>query len=118
MNTKEFITCLFEIECNAHIAHLQTKSFAQHTALGELYEGISDLRDSYCENFQAIYGIIKGYPSTMKIIEGKDMVIYLKGEVKQFREYRKTIMESELQQMIDNVIEFVNKTIYKLTNLS
>ena len=118
MNTKEFITCLFEIEVNAHIAHLQTKSFAQHTALGELYEGIVDLRDSYVENYQSIYGIVKGYPKTMEICEGKDMVIYLKTEVKKFREYRKTIMETELQQMIDNVIEFVNKTIYKLTNLS
>lgn len=117
MTTQEFISSLFEIRITAHIAHLQTSSFAEHKALDELYNDIVELTDSYVEAYQGIYGILKSYPQ-FKIYEGADMANILKAKVKEYREFRETVKETELQQKIDDVIEFFNSIIYKLKYLS
>lgn len=113
MTVAEYLNHLFEIEVNAHIAHLQTRSYAQHKALDELYTSIVGFRDSYAEAYQGIYGIITGY-SSIKTQEGIEMIKYLQLKVISFRKYRESVKETELQQMIDDVIEFINGIIYKL----
>lgn len=40
---------LFYLSDAAHKLHLDTKSFAQHKALGKLYEGLIDFRDEISE---------------------------------------------------------------------
>ncbi len=45
----------------AHIFHLQTPSFAAHTALQLYYEGIVPLVDGFVESYQGKNGIITGY---------------------------------------------------------
>lgn len=117
MITKDFISSLFEVRINAHIAHLQTNSFAKHKALGELYTDIVDLTDSYVETYQGINGILKGYPQ-IKIQENLDMAIHLKTKIEEYRKFRKAVTETELQQKIDDIIEFFNTIIYKLKYLS
>ena len=118
MKIQEFINCLFEIRINGHIAHLQTKSFAEHKALDELYTGIVDLTDSYVETYQGIYGIITDYNEKISVKNGLDMTKYLMEERKKFREYRKEVLQTELQQKIDDIIEFLDTIIYKLKFLS
>ena len=111
--TSEFMTMLFSIEVVGHIAHLQTTSFAAHMALNELYQGMPELRDAFAEAYQGQYGIIKGYKS-VEPQEGVDMVSYLRNCVKEITEFRSTITEGYLQQLIDNILEFLNGVIYKL----
>lgn len=117
MTIQEFISSLFEVEVNAHIAHAQTLSYAQHKALDELYKDIVELRDSYIETYQGIYGIIKDYKE-IKIEENLDMVTYLKMKIIEYRKYRILVKETELQQKIDDVIEFFDSICYKLKYLS
>lgn len=117
MTTPEYVSSLFEIETVAHIAHLQTDSFASHMALGSLYEGISGQRDAYVEAYQGKFGIIKGY-SSFKMQEGTDMVSYLKGKTTEFEGYRNTLSDGFLQQMVDNTQELISTTLYKLRFLS
>lgn len=117
MITKDFVSSLFEVRINAHIAHLQTTSFAKHKALDELYNGIVELTDSYVETYQGINGILKGYPQ-IKIQENLDMVIHLKTRIEEYRKFRKAVTETELQQKIDDIIEFFDTIIYKLKFLS
>lgn len=117
MKTQDFISSLFEIRINAHIAHLQTSSFAQHKALDELYSEIVGLTDSYVETYQGIYGILTGYPQ-IKIAEGTDMVVVLKAKIKEYRAFRETVKETELQQKIDDIIEFFDSITYKLKFLA
>ena len=116
MKVNNFINSLFSSRDNAHIAHLQTTSFAQHMAFGELYDGIVDLADKYAETYQGMYGIISGY-GDVKVSEGVDMSKFLQEHAEAYRAYRETVQESELQQQVDNVIEFLNTIIYKLTFL-
>lgn len=117
MKIQDFASSLFEIRINGHIAHLQTTSFAKHKALDELYSGIVDLTDSYLETYQGLYGIVKGYPQ-IKLAEISDMAFYLNKKREEFRAYRLTVKESELQQKIDDILEFLDTIIYKLKNLA
>jgi Family of unknown function (DUF5856) len=117
MTIQEFASALFEIRINGHIAHLQTTSFAKHKALDELYTGIVDLTDSYIETYQGISGIIKNYPQ-IQLRELPDIKEYLTVKVTQFRAYRLTVKETELQQKIDDILEFLDTIIYKLRFLA
>jgi hypothetical protein len=40
----------------AHVHHWKTKSFAQHLALGELYEALTDFADSLMEMYMGAHG--------------------------------------------------------------
>ena len=110
------IAMCFEARNKAHIAHLQTKSFAQHKALNEFYDGIIGLADTFAESFQGRFGIISKYPSVTSNTDGIAMVIALR---KWIDENRKDCGSfSEIQNEIDNIVNLCNSTIYKLQNLS
>lgn len=117
MNCGEFLSSLFEITVVTHIAHLQTSSFSEHKALGELYDGLEDQLDAYAEAYQGEYGIVKGYKD-FKLSEGEDMVSYLKKKLIDINKYRGMLTEGYLQQLVDNMLELINTTIYKLRFLS
>lgn len=113
MKVSEFIGMLFEIEATAHIAHLQTTSYAQHVALNSLYTDIVDLRDRFAESYQGKYGIITDI-QFKKTSESIDMVAYLKVKARDIETFKSTIKEGYLNQIIDDVHELLYSTIYKL----
>lgn len=117
MIIQEFISSLFEVRINAHIAHLQTNNYAQHKALDELYNDVVSLTDTYVEVYQGINGIIHNYPQII-IKEGVDIASILKQNIVEYRKYREEVKETELQQKIDDIIEFFDSIIYKLKFLS
>ena len=104
---------LFEIRINAHIAHLQTTSFSKHKALDELYNDIVEFTDRYVETYQGINSILYNYDN-FKLSEGVDFVSYLKDKIVLFREFRSLVLETELQAIIDELLEFLNSIVYKL----
>lgn len=117
MTVQEYVSALLEIQDISHIAHLQTSSFAEHKALNELYDGITDQFDAYVEAYQGKYGIIKGYKS-FELDEDVDMIPYLKEKMTMFDGYRKSLTDGYLQQMVDNTQELLSSTLYKLRFLS
>ena len=57
-----------EMVCNilhsrnqAHVFHLQTKSYAEHIALNGYYDAVVALFDGIVESYQGKYGIIKNF---------------------------------------------------------
>ena len=116
MNVNEFCAKLFEIEVISHIAHLQTTSFSKHVCLDQLYKDIVGHRDSFIESYQGKYGIITNY-SKIEIKEGLDMVTYIRTCISEFETYRLTLEDGYLQQIIDDIIELLASTNYKLINL-
>lgn len=112
MKIQEFVSLLFEIEVNSHIAHLQTDSYSEHKALNDLYVDIVDLRDRFIESYQGKYGIITGYKVSSK--EGIEMKSYLNDCLKSIEEYRLTLEDGYLQQISDDIIELISSTLYKL----
>lgn len=118
MKCGEFISVLLETRDNAHLAHWRTKSYAEHVALDEFYSNLLDLVDRYVEKHQGAYGeIIEEIPQiTLK--EELMMVPYLMSKLKAIKTYRESVDRSELQQIIDDIIEVFDGAIYKLKFLS
>ena len=112
MKIQEFISLLFEIEINSHIANLQTDKYSDHMALNSLYEDIVELRDRFIESYQGKYDIITGYKISSK--EGIEMVPYLKECLKSIEDYRFSLDDGYLQQICDDIIELIVSTLYKL----
>jgi hypothetical protein len=52
------ISLLLKARDTAHMWHWKTKSFAQHMALGDLYEGLLELSDELFEMYMGKYGTI------------------------------------------------------------
>lgn len=101
----------------AHILHLQTRSYAKHKALEDLYDSLPDLADSLIESYQSKYGIAE-YPA-QSVETPADALEFVKG----LREYVSTkryavAKDSELQNITDEIVQLLDSTIYKLTFLS
>lgn len=53
MSCAAFIAQSFAVRTAAHLAHLTSKSYAEHIALDEFYTGLIDLVDSFAELYLA-----------------------------------------------------------------
>lgn len=116
MDIQQFASLLFEIEVVAHVAHLQTDSYAQHMALDSLYSGMQGLRDKFIEDYQGTYGIIRGYLE-ISPRDGVDIIPYLTVRNAEIASFRLTLSEGFLQQDIDDIQSLISSTLYKLNNL-
>lgn len=115
MTHAQFATKMFELQVNAHIAHLQATTYAQHMALNELYTGLIDLIDRYIESSQGTE-IVRGY-GNITITEGANMKNWLAMRKKEVEAHKKTLAEGHLQQICDDFSELISSTLYKLTFL-
>lgn len=110
MTHVQFISFLFELEMNLHIAHLQTQSYAEHMALG-IWDEIGDFRDSYTELLQKDE-ILKGYSSpVVREVSGSIIVRNAIGIVQR---YRTTLTETNLQNEVDTLLTTLETALYKL----
>ena len=108
----ELISLLFNARTNAHFAHLQTSSFAQHKALDEFYNGVVELADRFAESYQGCYGIITGY--NIGNLETNNAIQMLENQKSQIMTLRKSFDEPHLQQIIDDITELYSSTLYKM----
>ena len=112
-----------EMVCNilhsrnqAHVFHLQTKSYAEHIALNGYYDAVVALFDGIVESYQGKYGIIKNF-KTFKVEQyrnGKKTISYFERLLDIIEENRDSVEDSYIQNQIDTVQELINSTIYKL----
>jgi hypothetical protein len=110
-----FIGTLFQSRNQAHIYHLQTNSFAAHKALQEYYEEIVELADGLVESYQGRYGILRGYKMENAIKEDDNPIMYFEALCKFVEVIRtKVPQDSYIQNEIDNVVNLVESTKYKL----
>jgi hypothetical protein len=110
------ISKLLHSRNQVHVFHLQTKSFAEHKALNDYYDEIVDIVDGLVESYQGKYGIIEKYES-YKILNyesNEQLIKYFKEVEGNVEEMRKPIKDSYIQNQIDNVVELINSTLYKL----
>lgn len=113
-----FIGTLMQSRNQAHIYHLQAEgpgSFATHKALEDYYEGIVDRIDSMVESFQGRYGIVRGYKMAGTIKEDNNPQMYFEGLCKFVETIRTQIpQDSFLQNQVDEVVDLIESTKYKL----
>jgi hypothetical protein len=101
----------------AHQLHLKTKSFAAHSALGELYKALPDLTDSLVESYQGKNGVVESYPQPS--ISQDDPVSFVKSLSEVVQSNRAAIgPDTELQNIVDEITGLLDKTMYKLKTLN
>jgi hypothetical protein len=112
-----FVATMLHSGTNAHLLHLKENSYARHVALGKFYEKIIDEVDSFAEAYQGCYGVIETYPTDFHAVKD-DPVAYMEMLSEYVEKIRKTLPEeSQLQQLVDNIAELIDTTLYKLVNL-
>lgn len=118
----KFFSKLLESREMAQVYHWTVKgdqgSHASHLALESYYSSIIEYIDSLVEIYQGQYDIIEGY----EIIDttdskSKDKIEYFKDLAQFIKDTRyKAILEEDthLQNIVDEVVALVYKTLYKL----
>lgn len=101
---------------NAHILHLQSRSYAEHQALGEFYGAMGDLTDAFVEAYQGKKSLIQNYPADFKLPVGSaiEYIVSLGKEVADLRHSAGFPQDEELQNEVDNIANLINSTLYKL----
>ena len=112
-----FVVTLLNARTSAHILHLKTRSYAEHKALEEFYEGISSLADSLAENLQGKYGILPYDDCPLDTpSEGRSLMQALMPYVDEARgDLGKS---SDVQNIVDEIVDLISRTNYKLNFLS
>lgn len=115
----QFIAVLFLARDLTHRAHLRTTgpgSFAAHEALGEFYPAIVDLADSLAESYQG---------AMLELIDVPLLDNEFPGEIKKsLQAQRKWVQanrykavpreETQMQNIIDEIVALYDRTIFKL----
>jgi DNA-binding ferritin-like protein len=108
-----FLATLLHSSTNAHFFHWATKSYAKHKALGHFYENIIGLTDTLAETYFGVYGQITDFPATYH--QPKEPLAYLQSLQRFVKEARSDLpMDSEIVQLIDNIAQEIDTTIYLL----
>jgi hypothetical protein len=115
-NFEQLVSKLLHSRNQTHIFHLQTKSYAEHIALNDFYDGVLGLFDGLIESYQGKHGIISNYKCDgfENYKSGEQVINYLKKLDSDIDTLRKSVKESYLQNQIDTIQELINSTLYKL----
>lgn len=110
----EFLLVCFHARTNAHVLHLQTRSYAAHKALNEFYDEIVDLADSFAEAYIGSYGLIEfsdtpyePHTDALKLLDELDDVV---------DSARDALNKGDtpLMSILDEIAALVASTRYKL----
>lgn len=113
---EKLLAYLLHSRNQVHVFHLQTKSFAEHTALGGYYGSIGDLFDGIAEAYQGKYDIIANYENFgLESYKSNEAVIaYLKALAKKVDDVFDKVNDTYIQNQLDGVTELIYSTVYKL----
>lgn len=114
----EFFITLMHAATSGHILHFQTRSFAQHMTLDAFYSELPGLVDDVVEAYQGKYGLVLDYPSGYSVPTSAaiDFVSALSDYVMSSRV--NVADDSEIQNLIDEIQDLIDSTLYKLRFLA
>ena len=120
MKCADFVGMLFLARDVAHSVHLNTRSFAKHSALNSFYDEIVDLADKFAEAYQGRHGLI-GPISLMSAKKTTNIVEFLEDSLADIEKMRYEVVEktdTPLQNIIDEIVGLYLSTLYKLKFLA
>ena len=99
--------------------HLRTHKYSKHEALNDFYEEMPDKVDALIEAWMGVNG--KKVKSFDNIVKSKNM-----GTLAYLKELRKVVKdgyplmngEKELEAILDDIVELIDSTLYKVKELS
>lgn len=110
----DVILTLLHSATNAHILHWQTKSYAEHKALGTFYEELPDLVDSLVEAIQGRYDTTLKFPAIYHVpAETGKRELH---DLSEYFEQARTLLpnDSEIQNLADEIQQLIDSTLYLL----
>jgi DNA-binding ferritin-like protein len=103
-----------------HLLHWQTTSFAEHDALGKIYDKVGDLQDEIVEKIMGYKGsrvkaykidVLKDYSTGAPIQVVSDLIIF----AKQLEEYGEANNMSDIENVAQSLSGEAAQTKYRLT---
>lgn len=119
VEVSDFFASLLNAATVVHMLHLKSRSYAEHKALETLYEGLPDLADDLIEAYQSKLGLVTSYPTqSVFASDSIDPLLYVKG-IREVVATKRTLVAgySELQNILDEITQLLDSTIYKLSFL-
>jgi len=120
MKCADFVGTLFLARDVAHSVHLNTRSFAKHSALNSFYDEIVELADKFAEAYQGRHGLI-GPISLMSAKKTTNIIEFLEDSLAEIEKMRYEVVEktdTPLQNIIDEIVGLYLSTLYKLKFLA
>ena len=120
MKCADFVGTLFLARDVAHSVHLNTRSFAKHSALNSFYDEIVDLADKFAEAYQGRHGLI-GPISLMSAKKTGNVIEFLEDSLADIEKMRYDVVDKSdtpLQNIIDEIVGQYLSTLYKLKFLA
>lgn len=114
---EDLISRVFASRNAAHLAHWKTRSYAEHVALGEYYDGVIDLIDKLVEAYQGYFGLVGEIPTASPKSDIKAQLTLDAAWINQSRsKIAKDI--ASLENIVDEISDLYLTTLYKLKFLS
>lgn len=111
VDINEVVQCLYCLSVTAHVAHVNTRSFAQHEALGDFYEKVNDFKDRFVE-----YCMGAGYLMQVELeeIESEDVISEAEECCSNLLAFADYTGDETIMNMAADFIEAKNKLKYML----
>jgi len=117
----KFVSTLLNSRQQSQVYHWQAigeGSNAVHEALNEYYDKIVKKVDGLVEAIQGRHGIVSGYNLQFNVREDNKPLVYFQALVKYVEMARKRIpQDSYIQNQVDEIVDLIETTKYKLENL-
>lgn len=114
----QLVMKLFHARTNTHVQHLQTRSYAQHIALGEFYDEVLGLADSFAECFIGKYGQMEFEGKYVQSEQPIATLTELRTWIEEKRSEILSAKDSDLSNTLDEIVALINQTLYKLRFLA
>ena len=119
MSLSSDVRFLLEVQAQLRILHWQTKSHAKHLALGDAYETLGELIDTYVETCMGIHGrfILGDEERSLSIqnLSDIDLLGMIKTVRASFQEMNINPKDVDLLSLRDEMLVVINKLSYLLT---
>ena len=115
----DYAMCLLHGVTAAHVHHWNTSSYAEHQALGEFYDKLSDLADTFVEATLLEKGKIISSEKALFLGEnGLELVKYVYTQTYIYRNAPGFTQLSEVQNIVDEIAALCRHTEFLLNRLS
>ena len=111
MTPAQFIGTLLASRDAMHLAHWNTKIYAEHKTLGEYYEGILGFVDEFTEAYMGANERIRIVVPETKAENARTHLMGLRKIINSERDK----YDTQLQNILDEMLALIDKTLYLLT---
>lgn len=114
----QMVSGLLKCLINVRLLHWNSLSFSEHEALGEFYESLSGNLDRFVEEYQGKYSLVGMMDKQMDFetinYGSVEYLTVIRTMIAGLRESAFFPQESNLQNVVDEIVSDFDRTIYKL----